>query len=105
MISGEFTERFMVSFGSWNEMANMLGQLEFSKLQALSRQAYSTYVPRAHIKFDYGICIEEKIFLARVAEQSERFRDMLNFLLEVLEQKYMDEKAKKKRFDIDKDLQ
>ena len=32
MISGEVSERFMVSFGSWNEMANMLGQLEIVKL-------------------------------------------------------------------------
>lgn len=31
--------------------------------------------------------VEEKIFLARVAEQAERFEDMVEFLAEVLEQK------------------
>ena len=58
----------MVSFGSWNEMAEMLGQLEFHKLQLLSRSAYNMYVPRAQVKVKMGIWIEEKIFLARAAE-------------------------------------
>ena len=31
--------------------------------------------------------VEEKIFLARVAEQAERFEDMVDFLEEVLAQK------------------
>jgi hypothetical protein len=34
--------------------------------------------------------VEEKIFLARVAEQAERFEDMVTFLAEVLEQKGAD---------------
>mmetsp|Transcript_113205 Transcript_113205/g.156357 ORF Transcript_113205/g.156357 Transcript_113205/m.156357 type:complete len:242 (-) Transcript_113205:78-803(-) len=34
--------------------------------------------------------VEEKIFLARVAEQAERFEDMVDFLAEVLEQKGAD---------------
>jgi 14-3-3 protein epsilon len=33
---------------------------------------------------------EEKIFLARVAEQSERFRDMINFLKPVISEKGAD---------------
>mmetsp|Transcript_113202 Transcript_113202/g.156351 ORF Transcript_113202/g.156351 Transcript_113202/m.156351 type:complete len:80 (-) Transcript_113202:555-794(-) len=34
--------------------------------------------------------VEEKIFLARVAEQAERFEDMVEFLAEVLEAKGAD---------------
>ena len=34
--------------------------------------------------------VEEKIFLARVAEQAERFEDMVNFLSKVLDTKGAD---------------
>ena len=43
-----------------------------------------------HKYFNMSGSVEEKIFLARVAEQAERFEDMVEFLAEVLEQKGAD---------------
>ena len=62
-------------------------------------------VPRAQISFVCGKCIKERIFLARVAEQSERYRDMLGFLLEALEKRFKYCKQKQVKFDVDQDFQ
>ena len=46
--------RFIVSFGAWNELLELLGHLEFLLLQALNRYAYKTGIRRCMVSWKLG---------------------------------------------------
>ena len=46
-VSRHVSERFLVSFGSWNTISSILGQLEFFRLQALCKYMYQTCISRS----------------------------------------------------------
>lgn len=54
-------ERFQSSFGGWSILAAMMENLEFLKLQVLSKRAYKTNISRVQMKWkvklpDQPIC-------------------------------------------------
>ena len=50
-ISRQVSDRFMFSFGSWNMLETLLGNMEFLSLQALNRFTYKTSISRTQTRW------------------------------------------------------